>query len=233
LNLELWQHLVTKRAGIIRYYNKDTWIDESTFKISKTDLLELLGQKPKYGFSVWKEKVETGGFTRQKKSRRQAEEWANAAIFWESAPAIESSYRWHYCKAVNQTFLFEEKDLPGDRGDIVTRPCPGCGVETVHVLEDHSLIGHVDGDVGTGMGQGDVPEEFSALLADHMKNTSSEWMVLPQLTDEENTEALVQCGVCGQLLAISPLQPPYKNPVDESPICIQCLTAGRWMLSLK
>ena len=229
LTMELWQHLVVKRTGIIRFYKKDIWTDERTFKISSSDLQELLCQKPRHTYSAWQEKVEAGGFNRQKQSRRQTEE----GVFWEPELSFETSYRWHYCQASNRTFLFEQQDLPGDRGDMVKVPCPGCGIETFSVLEDHRLLGSIEGDSGQGVSQGGFPEEFETLMVVHMNTTRSEWMLFPQLTTAQNPDNMTQCSICGRFLDDSPLQPSFENPMDDSPICLQCLTAGRWMLSLK
>lgn len=179
LTMELWQHLVVKRAGVIRFYKKDGWSNEGTFKISASDLEELLGQKPRYTYSVWKEKVEAGSFNRQKQSHRQIEE----DFFGEPEFAFETSYRWYYCKASNRTFIFEQQDLPGARGDMVKISCPGCGIETISVLEDYKLLGSIEGDGGQGIAQGSFPEEFETLIAEHMNATRSDWMLFPQLTE--------------------------------------------------
>lgn len=229
LTMELWQHLVMKRAGIIRFYKKDNWTDQGTFNISARDLEELLCQRPRYTYPTWKEKVEAGGFNRQKQNRRQSEE----DLFWEPELVFETSYSWHYCQASNRTFLFEQQDLPGDRGDMVSILCPGCELETIDVLEDHKLLGSIEGDRGDGIEQGGFPEEFEKLITEHMKATHSEWMYFPQLSTEQNPDHMTQCGICGRFLDDSPLQPSFENPVDNSPICTQCFTSGRWMLSLK
>jgi len=226
LTMALWEHLVFKRSLLIRYYEKDTWTEEGTITITDRDLAELLGQTPRYTYAAWNTKVETGGFTRQRQPKL---EWGLADVDWAPEPEYEVAEHHHYCKTANRTYLFEERDMLGDRGDMITIPCPGCGTEEVLVLEDYTLIGSVEGDA-TGYSR---EAELDQLRLAHINATRSQWSFLPQLTDDQNPDHIKQCVICGRFLDESPIQPAQENPIDGSPICVHCLNAGRWLLTLK
>jgi hypothetical protein len=184
LTMELWQHFVIERSGVLKSYQKTGWTDEGTFNISDKDLEELLGKKPKYTYETWKQKLEAGEFNRQK--RRQSKEWDIAAM--EAEPDFATSYCWYYCKASNQTFLFKQRRLPGARRerDLVKIECPGCANESIPVGEVHKLLGSVQGDVGGGNKPVGFPEQFEALMGEHMKDAYADWIVFKDLIAQEN-----------------------------------------------
>lgn len=226
LTYKLWWHLVSKRFLYLNYYNR--YEQDYIFKIIKVtdnNLLYLVGKRPKYSFHTWEKKINKHGYILKKKDRDFY--FADREVGY--VPRAETMYHWFYCSRCKRTFLFESGILRGD-ADLEIVKCPKCGKQFGGIRSDlgHSLIGDLRGNFGIGSYQGLIPEPFKELVLEHIKSTYPEWgqPLLEKLRLSEK-----KCNICKR--GVEKPDVLYTNPADGSPICAECLTAGRWMLYLK
>ncbi len=228
LTQALWWHLVSRRSISIVYGNSDELGQiAKTLTVSARDVLSLIGKKSLFKFRTWNEKIEKDGFILERESSSHYRE-VDQDIDYDLGFETEVMYWWFYCSHCRRTFLFESKILRGESDDEMVN-CPKCGGQFGEIRAElgYTFIGSRRGNFGKGLSQGCFPDEFHDIVLKHMDETRQEWTsVFRQIYSGKH-----QCGICGNFLVNS--DAPFYNPVDDSRICTECFTAGRWMLSLK
>jgi hypothetical protein len=228
LTKALWWHLVNKRSIRIAYYDKyeQRQIDKS-FDVSIQNIAYLTGKNSLFTFPIWVQKIKKDGYILKKEPRKYYRE--DEDIEWE--PEAESMYHWFYCDQCSKTFLFESKIQRGF-ADYEMVKCPKCEKQFGEIRADLGCIsiGEKRGYFGSGSCQGLVPDPFRDVVLAHIESTRREWELHPILKQILYYRGK-RCGICARDLTDS--DELYANPADDSPICVECLTAGRWLLSLK
>jgi hypothetical protein len=226
LTKELWWLLVNKRSIRIEYYDKyeQRRIDKS-FIVWTDDISHLTGNRPLFTFKTWKQKIERDGYILEKEERRFYREGKEIGWF----PETESMYHWFYCDQCKKTFLFESKIQRGFADHEIAR-CPECRKQFGEMRVDLgcTYIGEKNGNFGNGGCQGMIPETFRNVVLAHIESTRREWEH-PFFSNKFFRKNC--CEICGRNLTF--VEESCANPVDGSLICVECLTAGRWSLSLK
>jgi len=227
LTYKLWWHLLNKKYLCLSYYNQFELrhIFKKRIKVTKNNLLYLVGKRPSFIFDTWERKIKKDGYILKRKERESFHIEKETGY----VPGTETVYHWFYCGRCKRTFLFESGILRGD-ADLEIVKCPKCGKGFGEIRSDlaHSLIGDLKGNFGIGSFQGLIPEPFKELVLEHIKATYPEWAhpLLEKLRLSEK-----KCNICKR--GVEKPDVLYTNPADGSPICAECLTAGRWMLYLK
>ncbi len=237
LTKKLWWHLLKKQTVRVKYsvpvklsYDLDAierqWLPIDEFlRVSRHDISALIGKRPLFTFRAWIRKIEKDNYILEKKGGRYLE--LEGGIGWE--PEIAFMYHWFYCDKCKKTFLFQAKIQPGcaEYGMV---SCPKCAKQFGEVRADlgYTLIAEESSNLGNGVSQGTVPAPFHGAVVQHIESTRSEW--------EHPFQKLIsakakRCGICGR--QFDSAEESHANPADGSPICLECLTAARWLLSLK
>ncbi len=235
LTMELWWQMVSERTVRIKQPYLGT-AGTTTISISPDDLAHLTGQSPRFTFATWKEKIERDGYILVPPTvRRNAQEEYRG----EPEPEYEARFNWFYCDHCQKTFLFRSQIQPGF-ADFEQVSCPQCKKLFGEVRADMGclLIGQLDGDFGTGTTQGIIPKPFQNMVLRHTQSTRKEWKRWPLLSSSARqtiSEAAQRCTICGRSLWSAEINEAqsYENPVDGTPICVECFTTGRWLLTLK
>jgi hypothetical protein len=222
---DLWWQLVSEK----QVYTEGTEDGPAgEIEVTKKDLPELLGEQPRFTYEKWEEKAASGEamipiFFRKREPLGSFPDFDAGDFFGQEFGHVQN-----YCSDCNKTMLYETIIIRGCSSD-ETITCPSCNKELGVVRCDEGLpvlLGVVDGDQGESVSQGMVPLAFEQVLRERAQQT------LSQVSWEDTQEPLEErCSLCHR-----PPHPHYElydNPADDSPICMECLTACRWILSMK
>lgn len=216
LTFDLWWHLVSEgRIFIPRGYRSESLV------LATRNLRELTGSRLPFTFHTWERKLQTDGFIIDPPVRRRRIDEDEVDIEDET----ETQYAWFSCEACQQTTLFRATILRGF-ADHQAVYCPTCRqpLGTIRADMGSAVVGTVEGVIDSGVAQGLFPEEFRSIINQQWEPELAVWQPPPD-------RDLDTCGTCG-CTAVTTTDEFYENPADSMPVCVACLTSGRWQLAL-
>jgi len=229
LTQKLWWKMVNDRSVAVNC-DEDGNCDAIT--ITNEDLPSLTGRKPLFTYAAWDSKMTKDGWLIEKVFTK-FERFDYDDFGWEPSTEETESISF-YCDDCNKTSLFIGHIVRGCCA-YEDAECPQCKKVLGSMREDMhdapSCIGTIEGDTGGGVFQGMVPTAFEGIMREHLEKTKPEW----EISGSEHPQGELRlfddkCRVCGN----PPMehQELYENPVDGEPICMNCLTACRWLLQV-
>jgi hypothetical protein len=230
LNLRLWWHMASGGAVKLPPLKDGR---QKTLTIEAADLPRLFGQSPAVKYPEWVRRAVKND--RLITFPMKAIEFEDFGDFFDDGLMFPREYEHatFYCAACDATSLFEGTVVRGNASHEKVR-CPKCGKELGTMREDEAseptCLGTLPGNLGNTVSQGMMLTAFEDILRKHVQAERGSW-----LHDEEPVGD--QCHICGKTPGeghFSPdPEPFYENPVDGTPICLTCMTACRWVLSIR
>lgn len=238
LTLRLWQHLATATSVRLPPQKNGR---QKTLNIEARDINALLGTKPALKYPEWLRRqvknerlitfpmkaIALSGFDDDGFDDDGFDEFGDDGLI---SPR-EYGHATFYCDQCDTTSLFEGTIIGGCAAH-ETAPCPTCGKGLGTMREDEAekptCLGSLPGNLGNGISQGMIATGFEEILAKHIQATRGSW-----LQDDEPIGD--QCHICGKTphAGYASYEEFYENPMDGTPICLTCMTACRWILSVR
>ena len=230
LTQRLWWQLVSGRSVELPPLKNGR---RRTLGVSDADMDALLCSKPLLRYPEWlRRQVKDQRLITFAARRWEAEDSAECFDFdLHESQQVMYGHAMFYCAKCDATSLFEGTVIGGCSADEAAH-CPRCGEKLGEMREDErsapECLGTLDGNFGSGISMGMVPEGFEKMMADHIRANRPTWT-------EDSEPVGDQCHICGKTPDLeSPFKTPFfKNEVDGTPICGECVSACRWLLSLK